>query len=190
MCGEKIRAVSATTASVGSPPRVRGKGIQVRMHGIAHGITPACAGKSREHPHKTRQDVGSPPRVRGKVFNTRPKKCDRRITPACAGKSVTYVCRDRRGWDHPRVCGEKSIFRRQRAQHLGSPPRVRGKGLDNVLFWTRMRITPACAGKSRAWPGTTPCRRDHPRVCGEKSPAVEMPMTILGSPPRVRGKVG
>ena len=251
MCGEKIRAVSATTASVGSPPRVRGKGIQVRMHGIAHGITPACAGKrtkqvvsgqtsgdhprvcgekyfvtlpgfsvagspprvrgkayedsgftpaeritpacagkSREHPHKTRQDVGSPPRVRGKVFNTRPKKCDRRITPACAGKSVTYVCRDRRGWDHPRVCGEKSIFRRQRAQHLGSPPRVRGKGLDNVLFWTRMRITPACAGKSRAWPGTTPCRRDHPRVCGEKPRVAGNHPLPSGSPPRVRGKVG
>ena len=47
-----------------------------------------------------------------------------------------------------------------------------------------MRITPACAGKSRAWPGTTPCRRDHPRVCGEKSPADDE----LGITPACAGK--
>ena len=190
VCGEKVYKYGCTVSRTGSPPRVRGKVLRHTAGIQCRGITPACAGKSIRgfRLYASRKDH---PRVCGEKSGASAQDtAGRGITPACAGKSVTYVCRDRRGWDHPRVCGEKSIFRRQRAQHLGSPPRVRGKGLDNVLFWTRMRITPACAGKSRAWPGTTPCRRDHPRVCGEKSPAVEMPMTILGSPPRVRGKVG
>ena len=54
-----------------------------------------------------------------------------------------------------------------------------------LRFW----ITPACAGK-RTNPLHEPSmRRDHPRVCGEKSEGVKNCPAWSGSPPRVRGKV-
>ena len=53
-----------------------------------------------------------------------------------------------------------------------------------LRFW----ITPAYAGKSRFPSSTAPYRRDYPRACGEKFNLKEMSKTLLGSPPRVRGK--
>ena len=49
-------------------------------------------------------------------------------------------------------------------------------------------ITPAYAGKR--WPSESPCPpcRDHPRVCGEKSPICLDSLPLVGSPPRMRGK--
>ena len=49
-------------------------------------------------------------------------------------------------------------------------------------------ITPACAGKSAAQSLDRLCAGDHPRVCGEKSMMVPHTLTLLGSPPRMRGK--
>ena len=54
-----------------------------------------------------------------------------------------------------------------------------------LRFW----ITPAYAGKSRFPSSTAPYRRDHPRVCGEKSRVCRPRMPSRGSPPRMRGKV-
>ena len=51
-----------------------------------------------------------------------------------------------------------------------------------------VRITPACAGKSRSQPRLPCTGRDHPRVCGEKLRIVEVGRVKEGSPPRVRGK--
>ena len=86
MCGEKALAGFDNAMPTGSPPRVRGKVLQVHgLHGHA-GITPACAGKSRvsqgklliiqDHPRVCGEkffvflfallEIGSPPRVRGK----------------------------------------------------------------------------------------------------------------------------
>ena len=50
------------------------------------------------------------------------------------------------------------------------------------------RITPACAGKSSTFLRAHPCRRDHPRVCGEKVSSALCSTSVSGSPPRVRGK--
>ena len=52
------------------------------------------------------------------------------------------------------------------------------------LVW----ITPACAGKSRFHSSKAPSRRDHPRVCGEKSYRPRVMSSAMGSPPRMRGK--
>ena len=72
---------------------------------------------------------------------------------------------------------------------LRSPPRMRGKDTIITELANVLRITPACAGKSRcAW--LAAChRRDHPRVCGEKSWTPALCAGGQGSPPRVRGKV-
>ena len=59
---------------------------------------------------------------------------------------------------------------------------------DPDLF-ANMGITPACAGKSRKgrWRLLPP--KDHPRVCGEKPDVFSFSVQLVGSPPRVRGKV-
>ena len=50
-------------------------------------------------------------------------------------------------------------------------------------------ITPAYAGKSMSHDIRTPMNADHPRVCGEKIVLVIVFCSLMGSPPRMRGKV-
>ena len=172
------------------------------------GITPACAGKSHrwrrpgtllwDHPRVCGEKgriskhplspTGSPPRVRGKGYSDIRILTPQRITPACAGKSFRAKLPILSIRDHPRVCGEKCRPSRSDCCFSGSPPRVRGKVTASVGIAVAPGITPACAGKR--WPETetSPPRRDHPRVCGEKYERRRKKKDRLGSPPRVRGK--
>ena len=50
------------------------------------------------------------------------------ITPACAGKSTGGHHTDAVYRDHPRVCGEKSMYDYGNNTAQGSPPRMRRKG--------------------------------------------------------------
>ena len=111
------------------------------------------------------------------------------ITPACAGKRRRAFLHGRPGWDHPRVCGEKSFSKSPASSRRGSPPRVRGKGGIGIYSTFTHGITPACAGKSCSGCCSCSCAGDHPRVCGEKSKEVAEYASKAGSPPRVRGKV-
>ena len=111
-----------------------------------------------------------------------------RITPACAGKRSSPCGRGARVGDHPRVCGEKLRPAADLDLHLGSPPRVRGKGWYSICSRVFLRITPACAGKRCPGRGLRLATRDHPRVCGEKGAGKKSPIEVRGSPPRVRGK--
>ena len=72
---------------------------------------------------------------------------------------------------------------------MGSPPRMRGKAgfLPASSFLTG--ITPAYAGKRGNSGAAAACRRDHPRMCGEKTNMPELKGMSVGSPPHVRGKV-
>ena len=72
------------------------------------------------------------------------------ITPAYAGKRKHRNQRNDRRRDHPRVCGEKTLYRRATAQMLGSPPRMRGKAHIPAGNRASMGITPAYAGKSES----------------------------------------
>ena len=66
---------------------------------------------------------------------------------------------------------------------------MRGKAAAHILPVPSARITPACAGK-RAFQKKNLCIPwDHPRVCGEKEWKDISTKSIIGSPPRVRGKV-
>ena len=91
--------------------------------------------------------------------------------------------------DHPRVCGEKSYVGVSTLSPLGSPPRVRGKARLCRSIAVKVRITPACAGKSFHSMTIKAFCKDHPRVCGEKCRAAKDFCAVRGSPPRVRGKV-
>ena len=131
---------------------------------------------------------GSPPRVRGKARHLVRGAVKRGITPACAGKREPPPAFRACGRDHPRVCGEKRAARRAAAGRAGSPPRVRGKAAIPVRLVPAARITPACAGKRGRGIQRRITQGDHPRVCGEKSPAHSCSGPSWGSPPRVRGK--
>ena len=70
----------------------------------------------------------------------------------------------------------------------GSPPRVRGKAAYYPATQRGARITPACAGKRKAFRLSITENADHPRVCGEKMSHTPESRIKVGSPPRVRGK--
>ena len=111
-----------------------------------------------------------------------------RITPAHAGKrSIQWVIR-RQNKDHPRPCGEKHW--RAAAENAGkaSPPPMRGKVVAFSCVYASDGITPAHAGKSCTRATTRPRWQDHPRPCGEKTSKVSASVTIVGSPPPMRGK--
>ena len=113
--------------------------------------------------------VGSPPRVRGKGAGAKPHLRSR--------------------GDHPRVCGEKRYYIICPDFVKGSPPRVRGKVLQLLDAVIGQGITPACAGKRHSTARKMRSARDHPRVCGEKTDTAPFTTSMVGSPPRVRGKV-
>ena len=89
MCGEKLYTPCVIAPSVGSPPRMRGKGGLAGGRTVEHGITPAYAGKASGAMSGSDMD---------------------RITPAYAGKSCKASQAHLRRWDHPRVCGEKGTM--------------------------------------------------------------------------------
>ena len=135
-----------------------------------------------------RLPLRSPPRVRGKVWlHQKPGRVPG-ITPAYAGKSPPAKRKNPAIWDHPRVCGEKLYWHQLRCTGAGSPPRMRGKGVQPCDERVRVRITPACAGKRLLRQLRHITSRDHPRVCGEKPGGRLRELVYPGSPPRMRGK--
>ena len=65
---------------------------------------------------------------------------------------------------------------------------MRGKLRYNLAKVIQIRITPAGAGKTVFTPAATSACRDHPRRCGENTTRLLWGLTLLGSPPQVRGK--
>ena len=110
------------------------------------------------------------------------------ITPAYAGKSVAMRQKYAICWDHPRVCGEKSLPSCPTTDLIGSPPRMRGKVLFGVHRGIGIGITPAYAGKRASCKIVHNKTPDHPRVCGEKWDMADDLCLAKGSPPRMRGK--
>ena len=126
-------------------------------------------------------------RGKGRIKRNRQKAI--RITPAYAGKSQICGKQLKYEEDHPRVCGEKSFLHLQFWTICGSPPRMRGKVQGDSALRRLRGITPAYAGKSKFGIVNRGVKKDHPRVCGEKKLVGCPPGLLLGSPPRMRGKV-
>ena len=66
---------------------------------------------------------------------------------------------------------------------------MRGKGVRHTDTGAEVGITPAYAGKSSRVSSFLWLFWDHPRMCGEKKDGVPTGHSLLGSPPRMRGKV-
>ena len=111
VCGEKRSISIFSRQALGSPPRMRGKALQLPLCILDMRITPAYAGKSntflckgltaRDHPRVCGEKglikvsacgrEGSPPRMRGKGETACEVVVEFGITPACAGKSVLDI---------------------------------------------------------------------------------------------------
>ena len=133
---------------MGSPPRMRGKAERRSKRPQNPGITPAYAGKRdlvisesgdiEDHPRVCGEKrrvrswrallLGSPPRMRGKDGVNDSAQAVTGITPACAGKRRSIGRLSQPTRDHPRVCGEKSMYDYGNNTAQGSPPRMRRKG--------------------------------------------------------------
>ena len=168
VCGEQIIRCPENPMHLGSPPRVRGTVINLKVNAKKSGITPACAGnsgysviewmKEKDHPRvcgeqtilpaSNTSEHGSPPRVRGTGPYRSADDIARRITPACAGNSAMAKQKPQISPDHPRVCGEQTGL---------AEPRL-----------VQYRITPACAGNRATGRTRRSYIQDHPRVCGEQ----------------------
>ena len=148
VCGEKQNHVIVWSCCLGSPPRMRGKGSDIKNLESSPRITPAYAGK-RITVKRNAPFSGDHPRVCGeKHAEPHAERNPDGITPAYAGKSKIGHAPVNTNGDHPRVCGEKVLKDIKKAAAVGSPPRMRGKGAHQIA--------------EQAFPG------DHPRVCGEK----------------------
>ena len=126
--------------------------------------------------------------MRGKVIDFDHVIAEDRITPAYAGKSEIFELSHNLKKDHPRLCGEKGAPAEISFLTEGSPPPMRGKGIPTGSVPRCSRITPAYAGKSLALSTSTAGQEDHPRLCGEKQKFFRKMLTIMGSPPPMRGK--
>ena len=106
-CGENDKVAVKKSCKAGSPPRMRGKRLNLQEGGHTIGITPAHAGKTvflsppsaspRDHPRACGENLtesfffraagGSPPRMRGKLGHKSGSTGERGITPAHAWKT-------------------------------------------------------------------------------------------------------
>ena len=136
-----------------------------------------------------RDSFSQTPHMRGKDDEGRLKLRHVGITPAYAGKRGSARGRPAETRDHPRMCGEKSSGSSFAVAAAGSPPHVRGKDGLTMSHLPPLRITPACAGKSKPLQSSRVWKLDHPRMCGEKLLIMVVVTKKIGSPPHVRGKV-
>ena len=170
-CGEQIQRHVMLVRPRGSPPRVRGTGTSHSLRLSCFRITPARAGNSpeagrtkdqcKDHPRACGEQwldltegpggLGSPPRVRGTVLQRLSLYHLARITPARAGNRALNRGYEQARSDHPRACGEQGCSFDCKPPGLGSPPRVRGTGLNYYGTYPKNGITPARAGNRRLW---------------------------------------
>ena len=168
VCGENTTSPSASAATAGSSPRVRGKLLGACGVINENGLIPACAGKTTQgapsqsdswaHPRVCGENrkripcrpwgIGSSPRVRGKPSGSTWDWARPRLIPACAGKTRKHRLKHDRHWAHPRVCGENSIVSAPTSRIEGSSPRVRGKLRNRRRPPRNLGLIPACAGKT------------------------------------------
>ena len=209
MCGKDWQPSKSLLYRLGSPPHVRERLKDTMTKAHLTRITPACAGKtkcgkfsinpSEDHPRMCGKDLnwflyrckllGSPPHVRERPTELRLLPGLVGITPACAGKTMDGRYKQRRGRDHPRMCGKDRWYYLAGTAQRGSPPHVRESQLVCCAGHGRIGITPACAGKTSDGRRRRGHRQDHPRMCGKDVSMRGCIPVNSGSPPHVRERL-
>ena len=193
---------------LGSSPRVRGRFGAGVCECAGGGLIPACAGQTQRrrghaaafgaHPRVCGADIlsftvphaplGLSPRVRGRPRDGQLEWCRPGLIPACAGQTLHHLAPSDRSGAHPRVCGADRLNNLDRADIMGSSPRVRGRlGVFDAIQ-DELGLIPACAGQTPTSRASTPTAWAHPRVCGADRYNHNADTAVMGSSPRVRGR--
>ena len=125
--------------------------------------------------------------MRGTHTPTLKSSLDGGIIPAYAGNTMYITHFLMPDWDHPRVCGEHTVFDVFFDTVSGSSPRMRGTRGGAAEPSRPVGIIPAYAGNTLSIGWSSTAVRDHPRVCGEHLPTASVFHPLTGSSPRMRG---
>ena len=131
-------------------------------------------------------DKGSPPLARERHRQLLTQKKTTRITPACAGKTGWLKGQDGKWRDHPRLRGKDNSRGVIDTFMSGSPPLARERLVFQKCRILRVRITPACAGKTKKTKKDSIAGRDHPRLRGKDGLLRVTQGYSGGSPPLAR----
>ena len=146
--------------------------------------------RGEDSPDRPETDMllGSPPLARGRPAPAIANKIHPGLTPACAGK--TDILKVLRFLDqaHPRLRGEDCFASSFPIPFTGSPPLARGRPVAEPQTKPLMRLTPACAGKTRGVYLRQNDNQAHPRLRGEDIGVHNLGYEFQGSPPLARGR--
>ena len=131
---------------------------------------------------------GSPPCVRGRELLQLAQPTGQRFTPVRTGKSHGTAARLSSLPVHPRAYGEEIPVGLAVGDDAGSPPCVRGRGMQRSPSMSRTRFTPVRTGKSCRFASTSAPPSVHPRAYGEEAGCGCSSCRAGGSPPCVRGR--
>ena len=130
---------------------------------------------------------GSSPRARGTQLLAVDVPSSPRFIPACAGNAALSALR--RSWAavHPRMRGERDIFKKPVGEFDGSSPHARGTRQTEIRVSCRRRFIPACAGNAIAVASAMRAITVHPRMRGERLVPERCATNEFGSSPHARG---
>ena len=193
--------------SHGSSPLARGLQLGPLLEKLALGIIPARAGFTArgscaptgpaDHPRSRGVYVvkrakqggggGSSPLARGLRAEGALVQCPEGIIPARAGFTWADENLTPDGGDHPRSRGVYPASWSTSTDTTGSSPLARGLRRLMAYAATPVRIIPARAGFTRAWPSLRRCSADHPRSRGVYREGARFRVPQAGSSPLARG---
>ena len=172
----------------GSSPLTRGKPPCAGRRGVASGLIPAHAGKTRVK-LMTACAHAAHPRSRGEnKLKWHPSDTKRGLIPAHAGKTIPTNRRQYLSGAHPRSRGENRTTQAHSQHYSGSSPLTRGKHPRCARCRPSRGLIPAHAGKTdiESLEGFT--NGAHPRSRGENQLAKVHASRQSGSSPLTRGK--
>ena len=133
--------------------------------------------------------AGTSPRMRGKLPSKIFLTFDTRNIPAHAGKTHPQPLDQQAREEHPRACGENSPGLTHFFALFGTSPRMRGKQGTAPHRAGPHRNIPAHAGKTKAAETPVGHVAEHPRACGENAYNDFDELEVIGTSPRMRGKL-
>ena len=199
---------STSCTATGSPPRARGRRAdrprqpgRRRFTPAGAGTAPAAGSGSARRPVHPRgrgdgrnersgmeRCSGSPPRARGRRPPGRRGVGGDRFTPAGAGTAWSSSRVTSPPPVHPRGRGDGRGITREQQHDPGSPPRARGRPVGRGDQKRVERFTPAGAGTAIWVAERTAATSVHPRGRGDGQRGADKSATLVGSPPRARGR--
>ena len=166
--GKRCETSASSETICGSPPCIRGRATAPFSDRHARPVHPRAYGEEAANAEVNESFIGSPPCIRGRGNSTVAYEEIRRFTPVHTGKSRGLISPTCFLAVHPRAYGEELHCNVNLPPTAGSPPCIRGRADDVVVFSFHRRFTPVHTGKS------------HHRECGTTFEH--------GSPPCIRGR--